>query len=236
MKAKQTQVAKATKQVTGDAPVVILSMKDAGFKFAESQAKSRDIAQWVLTQEPTFAEKVSDATREALYDGFAMKKHDLYGEDVYQSTGELNQLVWIGNTKKSAVIGNKIVKPITTIPEKAVVFSVYTALGYTGAEFGQLKKNDPVKHAILYEIRKEAMVYQSNRLKDLQKMAGKILDDQNPGQKTTRTEKLFTETVEKTFGDWAKQVRNKKEKRKDETAKPEKLKLAIEAFWKVYNG
>lgn len=236
MKAKKNPVANATQQVTGDAPVVILSMKDAGFKFADSQAKSRDIAQWVLSQDPKFVEEISDETRDALYDGFAMKKHDLYGEDIYQSTGELNQLVKIGNTRKSTVIGNKIVKPMTTIPEKAVLFSVYTALGYTGSEFGQLKKHDPVKHAILYEIRKEAMVYQSNRLKDLQKMAGKILDDQNPGQKTTRTEKLFTETVEKTFGDWAKQVRNKKEKRKDETAKPEKLKAAIEAFWKVYNG
>ena len=100
-------------------------------------------------------------------------------------------------------------KPITTIPEKAILFSTYTALGYTGAEFGQLKKNDPVKHSILYEIRKGAQAYQSNRLKDLQRMAGKILDEQNPDQKTTRTEKLFTETVEKVFGDWAKQVRNK---------------------------
>ena len=86
--------------------ITIASLKDAGYKFAGLKATGRAIAQWLMEFDSTFVDaetpsKVNEKTSEGLIEGFTLKFHENFGSNVYQSSGELNQLILIGNTARA---------------------------------------------------------------------------------------------------------------------------------------
>jgi TRAP-type C4-dicarboxylate transport system substrate-binding protein len=122
------------------------------------------------------------------------------------------------------MISNKKVEKIQVGAEFAFSFSTH--------EYGKLGQENPQLRKIVEKIRTDAQDYCSNRLGDLKRAARKILSKQNGG--IARETKSFEESAKKIFSDWEKSVKTKAS-RGDPSAKPEKYKAAVAAFWKVYN-
>jgi hypothetical protein len=73
--------------------------------------------------------------------------------------------------------------------------------------------------------------YCSNRLGDLKRAAGKLL---NGNADRTRTTLDFTQSMQKVFDAMTKSVKVKNGKG-DTTAEPAKFAVAVKAFWTSYN-
>ena len=233
MKAKKTIPAPVQPEIT------IASLKDAGYKFAGLKATGRAIAQWIMEFDSTFVDaeapsKVNEKTSEGLIEGFTLKFHENFGSNVYQSSGELNQLILIGNTVRSISVGGKMIPPMTSeFPKGAVTYGIHNALAYTPSQFGQLKRTDPVKHSALEPIWSAHKKYVSNAMSDLLKDAREIRDEREGKAKAKRTELIFKESFDNAMDALEKRVKNA-EKRKDSTANSALFAVCLAEFRKNY--
>ena len=106
------------------------------------------------------------------------------------------------------------------------------AFSFTTHEYGKMTQENPALRKVVQGIREKTQDYCSNRFNDLKRAAKKILR-KDSGVK--REEKTFKESAEKVFDDWEKSVKTKSS-RGDKTARPDRFKLAVTAFWSTYNS
>lgn len=198
-KAPATQVAFSTQDMTP------ANFKDAAYKSAIVGEGNSIIAAWVYSKCPTFVDEVPKEIKAELMDGWMLRWQELNPAKSYDS----NTLVPNENGNMQATLA--------------------WALSYSQQAFGQLKKDDPVRHGIMGDIRTRFNKYASNKLKDMVSAVRKI---QNAGKPATREQaKGFMKYLDDTFT--SMKARNKTAKaRNDEQSVDEvKLRMAIDAFY-----
>lgn len=200
---KKTTTAQAA-SVTFDATPT--SYKDAGYKSALAGETLAQIAAWVYAKCPDFANEVPKEVKAELTEGWALRWQ------------ELNPAVMYNSLKGY-------------IPDEKgdIQATLAWCLSYSQQAFGQLKKDDPVRHGIMGDIRTKFNKYASNKLKDLQRAVRQL---QNAGKPRERVQaKDFVDYMKDTFDDMKSRCKTAKA-RSDATAPDEvKLRMAIDAFY-----
>jgi len=195
------------------------NLESLGYHQAQSSDSLEDRASEAIAHIPGFPETISDEAKAALYRGYIRR----YNERKPVTTFAVIDGNYVTATPE--MVSNKKVEKV----EIGVSF----AMSFSTHEYGKLTQENPALRKIVQGIREDASTYCSNRLGDLKRAAKKILKSAQDGQK--RETKTFEESAKKVFEDWEKSVKTKNS-RGDSTAKPEKFKAAVAAFWKAYNA
>lgn len=206
MKAKNTPVAQATPAVAFDATPV--SFKDAAYKSAALGESIATIAAWVYTKCPNFTSEVPKEVKTELTDGWALRWQELNPAVQYNSLKG-----WIPDEKGD------------------IQATLAWALSYSQQAFGQLKKDDPVRHGIMGDIRNKFNKYASNKLADM-KRAVRNLENANKPRERIQA-KLFMTYVDETFADMKKRNTTAKARSDEQAVDDIKLRMAIDAFYRA---
>lgn len=195
------------------------SMRDAGYRFAQSGETLATMAAWIHEKCPGFLDEIPKEIKEDLMAGFQLRKHELTGSKFYR----------IGDGGTYIPLGDKAPEDMTRVVE----FTINSAMALTPHEFGQLKGTDPAKHAVIGPLRDAFSTYASNKLGDLRREIGKLVNGAKP--RTRSPNAAFNDAMKKAFESFDKRVKTAQSKG-DASADPAKFRAAVDAFWKVYNG
>lgn len=184
---------------------VVKSYKDAAYQGATIGERMATVAQFVVTQCPTFLDEVPKEVKAELTEGWAVRWQELNPATEYSPE-------WI--------------------PKKGggMVATLAFALSYSQQAFGQLKNEDPIKHGVIKDIRDKFNKYCSNRMKDLKK----AVRDLNPETRTRAQSDDFATYLDKVMDTIKTRCKNAVA-RNDATADELKTRMAIEAFKNVIN-
>ena len=197
----------------------ITSLKDLGYKQAQTGDNLDNQAEYALVHIAGFPEDIPSEAREMLYEGYRLRHGEKHPAKVYAVVNDHYILATPEQIKNAKV-------------EKIEVGVAY-AFAYSSQEFGKLKNTNPALHGIIKVIRDDVADYCSNRLGDLKRACKKILAKRN-GTTVSRTTLDFAESMTKLFDAQAKSVKVKEAKR-DTTANSAKFNLAVKSFWMTYN-
>ena len=186
------------------------SYKDAAYKAAIIGEGNRTIAAWIYAKCPKFADEVPKEIKAELMEGWMLRWQELNPAVSYDS----NTLVANENGNLQATIA--------------------WAMSYSQQAYGQLKKEDPVRHGIIGDLRTRFSKYISNRLSDMQGAVRKI-DNATKPPKTREQAKGFSKYLSETFADIKKQNTNARSRGDTEVVDDIKLRMAIDAFYDVVN-
>ena len=156
MSKTKTQVAQAVAASIPDMTPV--SYKDAAYKAALVGEGNRTIAAWIFAKCPTFTTEVPKEIKAELMEGWMLRWQELNPAKAYDST----TLVANENGNLQATIA--------------------WAMSYSQQAFGQLKKDDPVRHGIIGDLRLRFSKYISNRLSDVVSAVRKIENAGKPAK------------------------------------------------------
>lgn len=193
------------------------SLEDLGYAQAKTSDSLTEQAQFAIEHIVGFPTEISPEAKVSLYTGYQKRWAEKHPAEVYA--------VINGHYVKASPehIANKSVEKISV--------GLDFAYSMTSQDFGKLKNTEPEKHALVAGVRLKVQDYCSNRLGDLKRAAGKLLDTK-AGK--TRTTLDFTVSMQKVFDAMTKSVKVKNGKG-DTTAEPAKFAVAVKAFWTSYN-
>ena len=197
----------------------ITSLRDLGYKQAQTGDNLDNQAEYALVHIAGFPEDIPSEAREMLYEGYRLRHNEKHPAKVYAVVNDHYVLATPEQIKNAKV--------------EKVEMGVAHAFAYSSQEFGKLKNTNPALHGIIKTIRDDVGDYCSNRLGDLKRACKRILDKRN-GRTVSRTTLDFAESMTKLFDAQAKSVKVKEAKR-DTTANSAKYALAVKAFWMTYN-
>ena len=202
------------KQTAVQAVVSPRSLKDAGYQTAQLGEGRKAIAQFVLEKCPTFLDDCPKEVKEELFAGFQLRAYEIWGTKTYR-TGETGALLEDAN-------GN-------------INIDVNVAMAYTAQSYGKLKDENPDLYSLIRQTREKFSKYASNCMADLKTACKRILNENNPRERAAN--KTFAEALKTMFDNMDKRVKVAQAKTmKDDTADPVKYRMAVDAFWKAYNG
>jgi len=193
------------------------SLEDLGYAQAKTSDSLMEQAQFAIEHIVGFPADISPEAKISLYTGYQKRWNENHPAEVY------------------AVINGHYVKATPEHQANKSVEKISVGLDFaysmTSQDFGKLKNVEPEKHALVARVRGQVQDYCSNRLGDLKRAAGKLLNAK--GSKTRETLD-FTVSMQKVFDAMAKSVKVKNGKG-DTTAEPAKFAVAVKAFWTSYN-
>ena len=185
--------------------MAVKSFKDAAILSATISERMATVAQFIVTNCPTFLDDVPKEVKAELTEGWAVRWQELNPATEFSPE-------WI--PKKSG----------------GFIATLAFALSYSQQAFGQLKNEDPVKHGVIKDIRDRFNKYCSNRMKDLKK----AVRDLNPETRTRTQSDNFATYIEKTMDNIKTRCKNAVA-RDDATANELKTRMAIQAFMDTLN-
>ena len=185
--------------------LVVKSFKDAAIISATLGERMATVAQFIVTNCPTFLDDVPKEVKAELTEGWAVRWQELNPATEFSPE-------WI--PKKSG----------------GFIATLAFALSYSQQAFGQLKNEDPVKHGVIKDIRDKFSKYCSNRMKDLKK----AVRDLNPETRTRTQSDNYITYIEKTMDNIKTRCKNAVARR-DATANELKTRMAIQAFMDTLN-
>ena len=185
--------------------MVVKSFKDAAILSATISERMATVAQFIVTNCPTFLDDVPKEVKAELTEGWAVRWQELNPATEFSPE-------WI--PKKSG----------------GFIATLAFAMSYSQQAFGQLKNEDPVKHGVIKDIRDKFNKYCSNRMKDLKK----AVRDLNPETRTRTQSDNFATYIEKTMDNIKTRCKNAVA-RDDATANEVKTRMAIQAFMDTLN-
>ena len=183
---------------------IITSLKDAAYQSATAAERIGTIAQFVVTQCPTFLDEVPVEIKTELHAGWALRWQELNPAVKYSAE-------WVPVEKGGEV-------------EVTLAF----ALSYSQQAFGQLRNSDPLRHSALKKVRDAFSKYCHNRMADLKTAIRRL----NPTERQRSATDNFEDWVNKALDNILTRCRNASA-RGDATASEVKTRMAIEAFKKV---
>ena len=199
---------KASKSVAAHAAASVSSFKDAAYQSAVSGERSASVARWVYEHCSTFLDEVPKEVKAQLDEGFALRWQELNTAVKYTTD-------WVPSDE-----GN-------------IEVTLAYCMSYSQQAFGQLKNEDPVKHSIIKGVRDTFSKYRSNRLADLRTAVRRIA---NEGKTATKAPtKHFDAYIEDVFTTMKARCKTATA-RGDATADEVKLRMAIDAFYKVLSA
>lgn len=204
--------------------VEILSIKDGAYKQAASADTVTDFAKYMIEQVKGFGTKgfkLSVETLDELNEGWRLRYSQRHPAKTY------------------GVIGGNYIPMDELSPDQAdkvkekTEVGVAVAFAFSTHDFGKLKNDRPNYHAVISEWRKNAGTYCSNRKKDLEAEARRILTG---GAKNKRKANLnFAESVDQAV-EAMKTKLTKCISLKDNTADKDKFNKALSAFLAVWKA
>lgn len=194
------------------------SLENLGYTQAVSNDTLEEKAKDAIAIIPGFPESCPDESKASLVSGYR-RRYAERNPGVLYAIIDGNYVLATPDMEK-----NKKVEKI--------LIGVEYAFSFTTHEYGKMTQENPALRRVIQDIREKTQDYCSNRFNDLKRAAKKILRKDDG---TKRTEKTFKESAEKVFDDWEKSVKTKSS-RGDKTARPDRFKLAVAAFWTAYNG
>ncbi len=207
MKAKQTPVQQA---------VAPRSLKDAGYQTAQIGEGRKAIAQFVLEQCPDFLDACPAEVKAELFAGFQLRAHELWGAQAFR-LGEGSTLI-----------------PVEGKEAHSVSIDVNVAMAYTAQSYGKLKEENPALHSIIKQWRERFSKYASNCMADLRSACKRIVSGDTARERAQN--KVFADALKDAFAALDKRVKVAQSRTlSDSTADPVKFRMAVDAFWKVYN-
>ena len=150
----------------------ITSLKDLGYKQAQTGDNLDNQAEYALAHIAGFPEDIPSEAREMLYEGYRLRHNEKHPAKVYAVVNDHYILATPEQIKNAKV-------------EKIEIGVAY-AFAYSSQEFGKLKNTNPALHGIVKVIRDDVADYCSNRLGDLRRGCKRILARRN-GYTRTRT-------------------------------------------------
>ena len=190
------------------------SLKDAGYQTAQLGEGRKAIAQFVLDKAPTFLDDCPAEVKAELFAGFQLRAHELWGAQAFR-LGEGGTLIPVAASEGNLSI------------------DVNVAMAYTGQAFGKLKEENPALHSVIKQWREKFSKYASNCMADLRSACKRLMNESSPRERSAN--KAFTEAVTDAFASLDKRVKVA-QGRGDASADPVKYRMAVDAFWKVFNG
>jgi hypothetical protein len=198
---------KAVKNPSAQGQVQVSSFKDAGYQSAVSGERMLSVARFVFENCPAFLDDVPKETKSQLEEGWALRWQEINPAKGYS-------VDWI---------------PVEGEGSQSV--SLAFCLSYSQQAFGQMKSEDPVKHSIIKQVRDAFSKYKSNRMADLRTAVRRVA---NEGQTKTRPQaKMFYEYTKNVFDEMKARCKTALA-RGDSEADEVKLRMAIDAFNRVY--
>lgn len=184
--------------------LAITSLKDAAYQSATAAERLSTIAQFVIEKCPTFLDDVSAEVKTELHAGWAIRWQELNPAQHYTEE-------WVPVDKAGAV-------------EVSLAF----ALSYSQQAFGQLKNEDPLRHAAIKKVRDAFSKYCHNRMADLKTAIRRL----NPETRQRASTDDFAVWVNKALDNIITRCRNASA-RGDASAEEVKTRMAVDAFKKV---
>ena len=194
------------------------ALESLAYSQAVSSDSLEDRAAEAIAQIKGFPEECPSECKEALVAGYRRRYSEKKPAQVYAVIGG-NYVLATEEMQK-----NKKVEKVSIGVEYAFSFSTH--------EYAKLTQENKPLRDLVQSIREGAQDYCSNRFGDLKRAAKKLLRQETGAQ---RTEKTFMESTKESFDAMEKSVKTKAS-RGDTTAKPEKFKIALAAFWSSYNS
>ena len=230
MKVKTEKTHSAAYDILGEPT----SLKDAGYRIARIGEGSRNVAMYMVSQFPDFANdpKVNNhkEIRHDLGEGYKMRAHELRGQSYYIVSKDTGAWLQLANTLQPD--WSDKVKKAKEEKREVHILNVHVASGYSQQEFGRMKSENPEQYKAVKAWRDYWRGYEHNKNADLESAVRKLFKEQS-GEKTTRTTMNFVDSANKVFDAWEKSVKVKQD-RGDETADPVRFRMARDAFWKAY--
>lgn len=186
------------------ASVKIASLKDAGYQSAAAAERIAAIAQYVIEKCPTFLEEVPKEAKDELSQGWGLRWQELNPAQQYSAD-------WVPVEKDGAV-------------EVSLAF----AMSYSQQAFGQLKAEEPLKHAAIKKVRDAFNKYCHNRMADLKTAIRRL----NPETRQRSATDDYAVWVDKALDNIITRCRNAAA-RGDVTADEVKTRMAVAAFKKA---
>ena len=194
------------------------SLENLAYSQALSSDSLEDRAQEAIAQIPGFPEECPSESKDALVAGYRRRYAEKHTAQVYAVIGGNYVLA------TDEMLKNKKVEKVSIGVEYAFSFSTH--------EYAKLTQENPNLRKLVQSIRESTQDYCSNRFNDLKRCAKKLLRKDNGTQRTALS---FVESTKASFDAMEKSVKTKAS-RGDASAKPEKFKLALAAFWTTYNA
>jgi hypothetical protein len=204
----------------------ILSIQDGAFKQAGANETLNAFARYMIEKVSGFGTqgfKISPETKDELDNGYRLK---------FSQMAQNQPITY-------AVIGDNYI-PIDSIDptqkdkvKEKVIVGVSVACALATHEFGKLKNDNPKYHAVIGEWREKVSTYCSNRRKDLENEARRIVTGVKKGKRKANLN--FSETVDQTV-ESLKTKLTKCLSLKDGTADKEKFNKALTAFLAVWKA
>ena len=182
----------------------ITSVKDAAYQSATAAERMGTIAQFIINQCPTFLDEVPAEIKAELHAGWAVRWQELNPAKQYSAD-------WVPVEKNGA-------------HEATLAF----ALSYSQQAFGQLKNEDPLRHAVIKSLRDSFSKYCHNRMADLKTAVRRL----NPETRQRSATDDFGTWVNKALDNIITRCRNASA-RGDDTAQEVKVRMAVDAFKKT---
>lgn len=189
------------------------SLKDAGYKGAQSVETLAAIAAYVMTIQPDVSENgLSVENKAGLTEGWMLRY------------GEINP-------------GQRYTKEWNPLPADApaqdgeMLVTVHFAMSFTQQEFGKFKGTDPGKYGAVQPVREKFQKYCANRVADLMAQIKRIVNESKP--RTRVQAKDYANWLSGQLDEFKSRAKTAKS-RGDATAPDEvKLRMAIDAFRKA---
>ena len=194
----------------------IISLRDLGYKQAQSADTLEDAARYAIDNIAGFPETIMPEAKAEVVGGYRLR----YAENKPAKTFIVVDGNYLQETDLKAKKGTE-----------KVIIGVDYAFSFTSQEFGKLKNENPALHAIIGEVRNNTSTYCSNRFAELVTRAKKLLAPRTNGK---RQELTFTESMTKIFDAQEKSCKVKQAKG-DQVADINKYKLSVQAFWSTMN-
>ena len=182
----------------------IKSLKDAAYQSATAAERLADVARYVADKCPTFLDEVPAEVKSEMQSGWAVRWQELNPAQHYSAD-------WVPVDKNGAV-------------EVTLAF----AMSYSQQAFGQLKNEEPLRHAAIKQVRDAFNKYCSNRIADLKTAIRRL----NPETRQRAATDDFAVWVNKAMDNIITRCKNASV-RGDVTAEEVKTRMAVDAFRKV---
>ena len=198
-------MAQAKKATTVAMGLEVKSLKDAGYQSAVSSERMSVIARFILDQYEDFAETQAPEAIDGLKEGWMLRWQEINPAQGYS-------IEWI---------------PVEKDPSNVVTLAYCFA--FSQQEFGRLKKDHPVQHGIIKQVRDKFNAYASNRKADLVRAVKQLVNADKPRERVQA--KDFAEYLDDVM-DTLKARRKTAEARGDTTVySAEVLAVAISRFY-----
>ena len=219
-------MATAKKTIAHNVEIVtsILSYTDGAYKQASSHDTATDFAKFVIEKNTGFGTpdfKLSDKVKEEIIQGYRMRFSARNPAKAYAVIGnEYFDMEKIEPSQKDKV-------------KEKIEVGVEVALSLTSNEFGKLANDRPQYHKLIGKWRTETSTYCSNRFKDLEREAKRLVSG---GTKKRTANLSFAETVDKTVTDLKTKLAKCVANKTDSSANQEKFNKALSAFLAVWKA